>query len=76
MKLRKILAMVIVIMALILFCGTKSEASLYLENLDFRANINEDGSMDVVETWDISVSETNTLYKTFNKDSKKYSRIN
>lgn len=76
MKLRKILAMVIIIMTLILFCGTKSEASLYLKNLDFRANINEDGSMDVVETWDIRVSETNTLYKTFNKDSKKYSRIN
>ena len=75
MKLRKVLTMFIIIMALVLFCGTKSEASLYLESLDFAAQLNEDGSMDVVETWDIRVSETNTLYKTFNKDSKKYSGL-
>ncbi len=59
----------------ILLGETSSEASLYLDNLDFQAQINDDGSMDVVETWDISISETNTLYKTFIKDSTKYSGL-
>ena len=55
MKLKKFLAIFIITIVLILLGATKSEASLYLENLDFTAQINEDGSMDVVETWDISV---------------------
>ena len=75
MRLKKILTIIIISLIIIIFSGTKSEASLYLENLDFTAQLNEDGSMDVVETWDISVSETNTLYKTFKKDKTKYSGI-
>lgn len=56
--------------------NTKSNAgSLYLNNLDFDAQINQDGSMNVTETWDISVEETNTLVKTFKTDSSKYSSI-
>ena len=31
--------------------------------------------MDVTETWDIYISETNTLYKTFKPDNSKYSYI-
>lgn len=31
--------------------------------------------MNVTETWDINISSTNTLYKTFKTDSKKYSNI-
>lgn len=55
--------------------STKSNASLYLKNLDIQAQINSDGSMDVVETWDINISDTNTLYKTFNKDKQQYSAL-
>jgi len=59
-----------------LFISTgKSEAGLYLNNLDFTAQINEDGSMNVVETWDIDISETNTLYKTFEIDKSKYREL-
>lgn len=75
MKLRKLLSMFIIIIALVLLGETKSQASLHLKNLDFTAQINEDGSMDVVETWDIKVSDTNTLYKTFKIDKTKYSGI-
>ena len=75
MKLRKLLTMFVIIIALVLLGETKSQAGLYLKSLDFDARLNEDGSMDVVETWDINVSETNTLYKTFNKDSSKYSSL-
>lgn len=31
--------------------------------------------MNGTETWDINISSTNTLYKTFKTDSKKYSNI-
>ena len=75
MKLRKLLAMFIIIIALVLLGETKSQASLHLKNLDFQVQINGDGSMNVVETWDIKVSDTNTLYKTFIKDDTKYSSI-
>ena len=36
-----------------------------LNELKFDAQINENGSMDVTETWDIYISHTNTLFKTF-----------
>ena len=75
MKFKKAFAVLVLALALMFLGATKSEASLYLNNLDFDVQINEDGSMDVTETWDISVSETNTLYKTFNKDSQKYSGL-
>lgn len=75
MKLRKLLSMFIIIIALVLLGETKSQASLHLKNLDFQVQINDDGSMNVVETWDIKVSDTNTLYKTFIKDDTKYSSI-
>ena len=75
MKLRKLLSMFIIIIALVLLGETKSQASLHLKNLDFQVQINDDGSMNVVETWDIKVSDTNTLYKTFKIDKTKYSGI-
>ena len=75
MKLKKILTGFIITITLILLNSTSSEASVHLKNLDFTAQINEDGSMDVVETWDINISDTNTLYKTFKIDKTKYSGI-
>ena len=73
---RKFLYVFVFIIAL-LFIGTlESKAgSLSLNNLDFEAQINSDGSMDVKETWDINISETNTLYKVFETDTSKYSGI-
>lgn len=52
-----------------------SGSDLDLNSLDFNVQINSDGSMDVVETWDIDIEETNTLFKTFKKDSTKYTSI-
>lgn len=43
--------------------------------LDYDVTVNPDGSMDVVETWDITISETNTLFKDFDIDISKYSEI-
>lgn len=75
MKSKKILFIFGVTFIFILLGITKSEASLKLNELDFDAQINTDGSMTVTETWDIYISDTNTLFKTFKRDSSKYSRI-
>ena len=75
MKIRKLIGIFIASLLLILIGNTKSDASLNLTNLDFDVQINEDGSMDVTETWDINISETNTLYKTFEIDKEKYTAI-
>lgn len=73
---RKILYTLIFALAFLLIGTVKSNAStLELNNLDFDVQINNDGSMDVTETWDIYISQTNTLYKSFKTDSSKYSGI-
>lgn len=75
-KTKKVLITLIFLIIFIILGSNKSNAgSLYLNNLDFNAQINQDGSMNVTETWDISVSETNTLFKTFKTDKSKYSSI-
>lgn len=75
-KIKKIITTLIFLILFIILGNTKSNAgSLYLDNLDFDAKINQDGSMNVTETWDISISETNTLFKTFKTDNGKYSSI-
>lgn len=52
-----------------------SSSDLFLNHLDFQAQINDDGSMNVTEKWDIEIEDTNTLYKTFETDKTKYSNI-
>ncbi len=52
-----------------------SSSDLYLNHLDFEAKINQDGSMDVTEKWQIKIEDTNTLYKTFKIDPDQYSSI-
>ena len=75
MKTRKLISVLIISLFLLLVGTTKSEASLNLNSLDFNVQINEDGSMNITETWDIDISETNTLYKTFDIDKEKYTAI-
>ena len=70
-----ILSILFLILFILLGCNKSNASDLYLNNLDFNAKINQDGSMDVIETWDISVEDTNTLFKTFKTDSKKYTSI-
>lgn len=73
---RKILYILIFTLAFLLIGTIQSNAgSLNLENLDFEVQINKDGSMDVKETWDIYIKQTNTLYKSFKTNFSKYSGI-
>ena len=57
--------------------GSTSVFARYQEmnDLEYNVQINADGSVDVTEFWDISISETNTLFKTFEIDNNKYSKI-
>ena len=76
-RLKKI-SIIIICLFIIFSVFTYSKAdssSLRLNSLDFNVNINTDGSMDVVETWNIRINETNTLFKTFKKDSTKFTKI-
>ncbi|MDD2627674.1 MAG: DUF2207 domain-containing protein [Clostridia bacterium] len=41
---------------------------LHLNKKKIYATLKENGNMDVVETWNITVEDTNTLYKTFKLD--------
>lgn len=53
-----------------------STSDLFLNHLDFQAQINQEGSMNVTEKWNIQIEDTNTLYKTFKTDKSKYTSIN
>ncbi len=75
MKSKKILFVLIFAIFILLILSTKSNASLYLNKLDFYVEIDKNGHMNVTETWDIDVSYTNTLYKTFELDDDKFTNI-
>ena len=49
--------------------------NLHLNTLEFKVNINYDGSMDVIELWNINIKNTNTLFKTFEINQDRYSNI-
>ena len=61
-------------MFVILNSDIESFRMQYLNNLDYNLKLNEDGSANVTEIWDIDVNNTNTLFKTFKLDNK-YSGI-
>ena len=74
---KKLLVSISFMFLFIILTTIKSNASsnLHLNELAFDASINTDGSMNVTETWDIEIEETNTLFKTFRTDMSKYSDI-
>ena len=66
----------IIFITLVILINNKSYAGTqYLNSLDYNVILNSNGDMNVVETWDIDISETNTLFKDFDLDSRKYSGI-
>lgn len=78
MKLKKALITILLTLGIILLTNTISMASsdFTLKSMNFDAKLNEDGSMDVIETWNIKVhSMTHTLFKTFEIDQEKYKEI-
>ena len=76
MKLKKYIFSIIFIFALFLLWHTSVYAGdLELKNLNYNVTLNSDGTANVKESWDISIEDTNTLFKTFEIDKTKYSGI-
>lgn len=73
-KYLSIIALIFIFTLLLL--NTKSYAgSQKLKSLNYDVQLNADGTVDVEEEWNIRVSDTNTLFKTFDLDSAKYGKI-
>lgn len=67
---------IMLIISLIVIAMVKTEEKFqYMDNLDYQVTVNKDGSMKVVETWDINVKRINTLFKNFNLSKTKYGNI-
>ena len=62
-------------LALIVLSPTSNAGTQKLNNLNFDVKLNSDGSARIKEIWDIYISSTNTLFKTFEVDKTKYSNI-
>lgn len=62
--------MAIVIVFILLCTGQLFTKKQIMNELDYNITLNEDGSVTIVETWDIYISYTNTLFRTFKKSSK------
>lgn len=63
------------IFAIFLLNTTSYAGSQKLTHIDYVAKLNSDGSADITETWNIKVTDTNTLFKTFELDRSKYTGI-
>ena len=65
------------IASFMLFVATSNHMTKiqYLQNLDYQVKMNNDGSMNVVETWDIDIIKTNTLVRNFNLSKTKFGDI-
>ena len=61
--------------SIFLFNTTSYAGSQSLNNLTYNVKLNEDGSADITEIWDIYVKDTNTLFKTFDIDKSKFGEI-
>ena len=73
LKILLILAVICCIIKAIMFIAI--DRGQYLNSIDYDVTLDENGDMKVVETWDIFVKGTNTLFKTFTIDKTKFSNI-
>lgn len=62
--------MAIIILLIVLFSGQLFSKKQIMNELDYEIILNEDGSATIVETWDVYISHTNTLFRTFKKSSE------
>lgn len=73
--LKKILIMIIVSAIISMFLvfsitgDSRTEQMQYLNHLNYDVSLNQDGSINVVETWDVYVKDTGTLFKNFSLSS-------
>ena len=77
MKLRKYFFTILFVFVLFILAKSSTclASDLELRNLNYDVTLNSDGTARVTETWDIQIEDTNTLFKTFEIDDSKYSRL-
>lgn len=71
----KILVMLAVFAGIILVTNQVQAGSIRLNSLNFQIQLNEDGSMDVIENWNARIKNTNTMFKDFYLNSSKFKEI-
>lgn len=64
------LIMAISIVLILLFSGQFFIKRQIMDKLNYDIILNEDGSADITETWDIYIDHTNTIFRTFKKTNK------
>lgn len=62
--------MAIAILFIVLVSGQLFSKKQIMKELDYDITLNEDGSATIVETWEVYISHTNTLFRTFEKSSE------
>ena len=70
MKKYKYCFIIFFVFLVIFFSNTSYAMSQSLNNLNFDIKILDNGNVSITEIWDINLEDTNTLFKTFNKNSK------
>lgn len=79
--LKKILIMIIVSTIISMFLvfsiteDSRTEQMQYLNHLNYDVSLNQDGSINVIETWDVYVKDTGTLFKNFSLSNYLYGNI-
>lgn len=62
---------IMIIIAIIVFMNFRlDEKFQYMKHLDYQVILNQDGSMNVTETWDVCVNRTNTLVRNFDLSNR------
>lgn len=62
--------MALAILFIVLVSGQLFSKKQIMKELDYDITLNEDGSATIVETWEVYISHTNTLFRTFEKSSE------
>lgn len=79
--LKKLIIMIIISVVISIFVAMammqdSDEGKIqYLNHLNYDVSLNEDGSINVVETWDVYVKDTGTLFKNFTLSNYLYGDI-
>lgn len=69
---QKVLFVFIIFFMFLFFSTTSYAGSQEWNSLDYDITVNRDGSIDVIETWDVDISSTNTMFKTFEDSASDY----
>ncbi len=70
-----IILVITMILSIFLFENVSYAGYQEMDERRYDVELNEDGSADIVETWNIYVDDTNTLFTAFDTDDSKYGDI-